>query len=262
MPVFAYYWQRVGLSNATRTFTLGTTLTASGLIPALSSGDDLFSSQVSALKTASAEATEIANEDQDSEDEDDDSNSNVDEGSDGIGTTQALNLDGILRDLATDVRCLLDLNPLIEAPLPKTLDKGKAVAQESIDPSWIPHQAYKDLVHRRFPTAHPDLTDRLARINLDRFQRLQQQKWLAVITDEEGTSDLQTVAGQSEFNDSGLGTSLATGSTYAETVMCYGDDRDTMVRVPGLSKTAKDGEPFKCLACCQTMVIKTEKAWK
>ncbi|KAH7367064.1 hypothetical protein B0T11DRAFT_336494 [Plectosphaerella cucumerina] len=241
------------------------------LIPGLNM-EDMLSSQVSSLRTLSAEAKdqvqhfEVEDDDDDEDEEgNEDGDSDATVSSDDNSETEAQSpaLDGILKDLAIDVRCLLDLSPLIEAPLPAFLDKGKAVVHESSATLWVPYQAYKDRIYRRFPTAHPAIADRLGKINLERFQRLQQQKWLATIpTFEEDTGDHQTVAGQSRFNDSGLGTSLATGSIYAETVMCYGDDGDALIRVPGLSKTAKAGEPFDCLACGMTMIIKTDKSWK
>jgi hypothetical protein len=66
----------------------------------------------------------------------------------------------------------------------------------------------------------------------------------------------------SKFHDSGVGTSVQTGSLYAETVMTYRRQGTHSVRIPPLSEEAKHGKPFDCLACGKEVTIRSNSAWK
>ncbi|KAI8711687.1 hypothetical protein NCS52_01432900 [Fusarium sp. LHS14.1] len=106
------------------------------------------------------------------------------------------------------------------------------------------------------------LVERLARANLGRFQKIQEEKSESLIKQEQHDETASRISGSIRYRDSALGTSLATGSIYAETVMAYGQSDDLAVRVPPLPEGAKSGVPFKCLACGRILSTKNNSAWK
>lgn len=180
--------------------------------------------------------------------------------------------DEIAEDIWTDVQCLLDLDPLIKHPAP---DLARAPQLLQLTPSeWKPHVAYIDRIRSRFPKADPTLVDRLGRANWERFlkgnaDREKNQKAEVEPAPEEqqaGVDVAGTVAHYTEpvskFHDSGLGTSINTGSAYAETLMSYRQEGGESVKIPPLPKEAKQGNPFECVACGGKLVITNSSAWK
>lgn len=82
---------------------------------------------------------------------------------------------------------------------------------------------------------------------------------------QEAQDKAGTIIADSKFHDSGVGTSLgaslAPTVSYAETTMSYNHDGQS-VRIPPLSKEAKSGLPFTCVACGRTVVITNNSGWK
>lgn len=187
--------------------------------------------------------------------------------------------DDILEDLATDVQCLIDLDSLIQCPAPEIKERRGGRGKAKVAPDWEPYRPYSDMIAHRFPEAAVSLVDRLARANWERFQRTnavreeniaaaaagQAQATAAAVAAAvivSGTRAQSSAATVSKFNDSGLGDSVRTGSTYADTVMSYRAQGQESVRVPPLPDGAKQGEPFNCIACSQQVTITNNSAWK
>lgn len=191
------------------------------------------------------------------------------EGSDSESSSESVSddWDQIASDMRTDVECLIDLEPLIKCPF---IDSRKAKShqtQTTETPQWTPLKLYSDRIANRFPVAQAELVERLARANWDRFQRIQLEKERNIVNrDDERVAqeaDLTTPTETgSAFQDSGLGTSLRTGSRYAETVMSYKQDNGHSIKVPQLPPEAKNGTPFCCLACGRRVRIRGDTMWK
>lgn len=190
-----------------------------------------------------------------------------------VSSDQPSDWDEIMEDLATEVECLLVLDPIIRCPAPdirtrRIHGKGKTAVD------WEPHLSYSDKISNRFPNAPGKLVDRMARANWERFLRTKaaREKNMAA-AEEQATGAAAAVAAgvqlensltepTSKFNDSGVGTSIHAGSGYAETMMSYQASGRESVRIPPLSEDAKQGKPFDCVACGRQLTITNNSAWK
>ncbi|KAK1759052.1 hypothetical protein QBC47DRAFT_97977 [Echria macrotheca] len=190
-----------------------------------------------------------------------DQGSDSDSSSDASYDVREDNLKEVLEDLKVDAQCLMDLDPLFKNPaLDLSLTKQKAA--ETIE--WAPEKAYCEKVQQRFPQASISLVHRLGKANWDRYLRLQYQRNTTHEPSESAPQDVDTgtVAG-SKFHDSGMGTSLPTASSYAETVMTYTAGTDgEKIRIPQLPEDAKRGESFECIACARLIRATTTTSWK
>ncbi|KAH7124218.1 hypothetical protein EDB81DRAFT_890307 [Dactylonectria macrodidyma] len=247
---------------------------AEGLIPTLGIRDE-YSAQVSSLRTASYEAKAMLQEgyhtSQDWETETDlDSTSDAesdrsDDSGQGSLILASRDFDELIADLKADVRCLHDMGPLIESPFVERPKQPENAAPVSLQITREAHQTYRDRISQRFPQAQDGLVERLAKANLDRFQRVQEEKRENLSKQQQQGSLNDTgsrISGSARYRDSALGTSLATGSIYAETVMAYGQSQGPAVRVPPLPERAKAGVRFDCLACGGNAPIKNNSVWK
>ncbi|KAK3290852.1 uncharacterized protein B0H64DRAFT_446673 [Chaetomium fimeti] len=174
--------------------------------------------------------------------------------------------DELAEDIWTDVQCLLDLDALIKSPAPDIVQVSRDNQKASVE--WKPHVVYTDRIRARFPRADPSLADRLGRANWERFLKgnADREKNEKGGFESSGIDAAGTIADCTEpvskFHDSGLGTSINTGSAYAETVMSYRREGGQSVQIPPLPKEAKQGKPFECVACGRKLVITDSSAWK
>jgi hypothetical protein len=130
-----------------------------------------------------------------------------------------------------------------------------------------PEKFFSDKIENRFPRIDVSLASRLGKINFERYLRcqtdrdaLEKEEGLPS-TQEEGPELAGTIIANSKFHDSGMGTSIAPTMTYAETIMSYGNEGQS-VRIPPLPKDAKAGLSFSCVVCGHTVVITNNSAWK
>ncbi|KAK3390130.1 hypothetical protein B0H63DRAFT_107437 [Podospora didyma] len=171
----------------------------------------------------------------------------------------------VAEDLKTDAQCLMELDPLFRNPV---LDLSSLKQKRPLHLiEWAPEKAYCDKVQQRFPRAEGSLVERLGEANWVRYLRCQEQRNSTdtQLRDREVVArqdDEQTVAASSKYHDSGLGTSLPTASSYAETIMTYGGGDGQKIRIPPLSAESKGGKPFPCVACGKTVRIMNNSAWK
>lgn len=158
-----------------------------------------------------------------------------------------------------DTMCLLDLEPLLSDPI--ILAEREPVRPNECE-IWHPSQLYRDKVRARFPEADECLIRRLGNANYYRYLRCQETRnrmQSAEVLSNDVVKDNHDGA-SSKFHDSGIGSSLPT--TYADTVMSYGDNDVRKVRLPPLPNRAKDGVPFACLCCGKMVLVRTNGAWK
>ncbi|KAH7007185.1 hypothetical protein EDB80DRAFT_842405 [Ilyonectria destructans] len=185
-----------------------------------------------------------------------------DSSSDGSSDFELDTIDEIVEDLRTDVQCLTELNPLIRNPV---FDRSSQKQKELEVADWAPQKAFCDKIEQRFPQADNSLVLGLGEANWWRFQTCQELRLKNELAEQQqlGTAkgDHETVA-DSKFHDSGLGTSLPTRSSYAETIMTYSGSNGQKTRIPPLTDEAKRGKPFPCVACGKVVRVTNNSAWK
>ena len=161
----------------------------------------------------------------------------------------------------------MELGPLLKQPV---LDLEHTPDTEGpICSIWSPHQAYVDLIENRFPLADSHITQHLGRANYERYVRCRAKKNAPTDGNDQKSSpamefpvpDPSVTVGASSFHDSGVGTSVPTLGSYAETLMSYRHE-DRCVRIPPLPEEAKEGKPFQCIVCGYSLRISNNKAWK
>ncbi|KAL7800166.1 hypothetical protein V8C37DRAFT_364329 [Trichoderma ceciliae] len=171
----------------------------------------------------------------------------------------------IAEDLRTDTCVLSGLDPLLKCPI-FDLQLEDTVESYALS-AWSPEKLFADKIENRFPGADAPLASHLGKTNYERYLRCQaardahESEEALPVTDQEGQGFTGTVIAKSKFHDSGIGTSLGLTSSYAETIMSYNHEGQS-VRIPPLPKEAKEGLPFTCIACGRTVVITNNSAWK
>ncbi|KAF3800991.1 hypothetical protein GCG54_00010268 [Colletotrichum gloeosporioides] len=235
---------------------IGKTL-SNKLAPLLTENKDDAHEQTKSLKDLLVEAKgELQRNDDESESDESESGTS--------SASESTDWEEIADDMWIEVECLLDLESLIESPF-MTFQRTK-----SIDPSaensqpGIGCQYYSDHIRYRFPDAELELVDRLGRASWNRFLRVQESKKTTendIKTEDGGTLPPQTEKG-THFHDSGLGTSLATRSAYAETAMSYKqkNQNSTSVKIPPMPTNA--GNAFECSICGRQVKFPNNSAWK
>jgi hypothetical protein len=243
-------------------------LTNTGLLPILPEVQQTqLASQVTRVTTAAGKLKYLIQQD-DAYDSDSDTSS---EASEAAGVTE---LDEIAEDLRTDTQCLMDLGSRFnEQAVGPTI-----ITEVAVDPTklsiWDPSTNFIDRIRWRFPRCDEALTERLGKANWARVLRYQEVKAQNIRPLETNIStSKQSVAAiamkpasskvaSTTFHESGLGTSIAEPSQYAETIVSYRGGNGESVRVPSLPEGAKKGIPFNCVACCNRIVITNKSAWK
>lgn len=171
----------------------------------------------------------------------------------------------IAEDLKTDTFVLSGLDPLLKNPVFDTQHEDNAKGYSL--PSWSPEKLFSDKIEKRFPCADAPLASHIGNINYQRYLRCQanrdahESEEPLSVTNQERQDCTGTVIADTKFHDSGVGTSLALTTSYAETTMSYNHEGQ-QVRIPPLPKEAKTGLPFPCVACGRTIVITSNSAWK
>jgi hypothetical protein len=177
----------------------------------------------------------------------------------------------VIKEVKTYVDCLVDLSSALECP---AVDPDHA-EDESRGPRLEKrnaHEYYSDLIVAKFPNASFDLVECLGKANWDRYQRLQLER-LNNSTGRTAHSDaisvrsavLKSHPSDSEFRDSGLGTSIPTQSTtYAETIISFVSNVSSgnRINVPPLPVEGRSGQPFECVACGRYIKATTNREWR
>jgi hypothetical protein len=149
-----------------------------------------------------------------------------------------------------------------------TLDICKRTSTNTMVTFSAAHHYHADLVLAKFPKAHSDLVECLGKISWDRYQRMQQEREdnaNANAVMHAPASAVKSLAAISDFQDSGLGTSVPSAPTrYAETVISFmtsiaGGKR---VQIPSLSAEAKAGAQFECHACGRHIRATNNRDWR
>jgi hypothetical protein len=209
------------------------------------------------------EATTFAIHDADGRDAD-----NSDSGSDGSSLSEQGSVEDTIEDLKTDIQCLVDLGPRYKEPI-----RDRAVAEKAALPaavaSWDPAEYLTSRICHRYPDADAELARSLGRANWNRFQRLRAAKEqnLREEAQQKTEPDLKppSTALASDFRDSGLGASVATPSSYAETLLSYHGTKGGSIKIPPVPPESLQGKWFACDICgrsCRLPRTNWKPFWK
>lgn len=171
------------------------------------------------------------------------------------------NIQEMTKDLQTDTLCLMELGDSLEDPI---LDSIKETERSPLNEAlvdWEPHKAFCEKVEVRFPGATELLVLRLGKANYERYIRCQQERETCEQIEVKEDSESQLLHG-SMFHDSGLGSSMPSATSYAETLMSYGNTSGRSVRIPPLPVEGVARKPFACFVCGKTVKITNDSAWK
>ena len=130
--------------------------------------------------------------------------------------------------------------------------------------TWNPAEYLASRIRHRYPNGQSDLVAILGRNNWDRMLRLAKAREQKAQQPVEGNKEQKaaTSVSRSEFHDSGLGTSIATPSSYAETVVSYHGSKGGSIKIPPLPAEAAGGKPFICGVCGDSIKISNTTLWK
>jgi hypothetical protein len=196
--------------------------------------------------------------------------SDSDSESDSSSASGEYRIEDTIEDLKTDIQCLVDLGPRFKEPI-----RDRALIEEVALPSqaaiWDPAEYLASRIRHRYPNSDAGFAGILGQTNWDRAQELYALK-------EANTRKVQRPAAKpelepglprsvvaSDFHDSGLGTSVATPSSYAETVLSYHGTNGGAVKIPQIPSEGLMGKPFPCDICghmCQLPVANWKSFWK
>ncbi|EUC42453.1 hypothetical protein COCMIDRAFT_51464, partial [Bipolaris oryzae ATCC 44560] len=177
-------------------------------------------------------------------------------------------VDVMIRRLKTYINCLIGLGTALECPAPdESHDDEPGVV--GLGPRFA-HDYHTDLIQAKYPVADVYLVQVLGKISWSRFLRMQRERDNNTAATPELQGLLAPLATKStglssEFQDSGIGTSLAKSqSSYAESTVSFmtsisGGER---VRIPPLPAEGENGQPFECIACAKIVRAENNREWR
>src|SRR5690242_256553 len=168
-----------------------------------------------------------------------------------------------VRSIKTYTSCLLDLGAALDCPAlePHHEDIPGLVTLEPRSADGY----YTELIRAKFPQAEIPLLQRLGEASWNRYQRLQKEREVNAQESSMLMYGAKSENGKSEFQDSGLGTSLPqTPSAYAETIVSFATSISggQRLNLPPLPAEAKQGLPFECNACGRHIRAANNREWK
>jgi hypothetical protein len=168
----------------------------------------------------------------------------------------------------TYTNCLMGLGTALVCPAPDDVHDDKPSVVEA-GPRFA-HDYHINLIQAKYPAADTPLLQVLGQISWSRFLRMQHERDNNTATTEEPQEMIapgvpKSIGPNSEFQDSGIGTSLAkTQSSYAPSTVSFmtsisGGER---VRIPPLPAEGKKGLPFECTACGKLVRATNNREWR
>jgi hypothetical protein len=167
-------------------------------------------------------------------------------------------LDDVVDDITAHLQCLSDLSSALEFPAkdPNPVEKVAILSQIQ---SMAPHQYHSMLIGERFGEANREIVFTLGQANWVRFKRIR-----ALHKGDDGgeMTDRQDTASVSEFQDSGMGTSLpateyAASSLFKSSAIKY----QSSARSPQMPLSAQEGVPFECSGCGKKVRMQSHQQW-
>jgi hypothetical protein len=199
-----------------------------------------------------------------SESTDDNDSSDSDISSDDL---ERSGMSRIVEDTKTYTECLVDLSAALQCPaMDQEQEDGPSIMRVEEREA---HDYHTQLLLAKYPSAQADLIGSLGKTSWNRYQRMVHERASnanAQMNVELHTAAIKSRIADSEFQDSGLGTSLpsAPPTSYAETVISYmtsiGEGK--RIQIPPLSTEAKNGAQFECNACGSKIRATTNRDWR
>jgi hypothetical protein len=210
--------------------------------------------ETAAFAIHSTDRTESDSDDSDSE-------------SDSSSNYESHALEDIIEDLKTDIQCLVDLGPRYKEPIRDRTVKEKAAIPPQ-GATWDQAEYLTARIHHRYPNADGVLAQILGQANWERAQRLYAAKEKNARIVQRPTVKVESASRPSgtvmasEFHDSGLGTSIPTASSYAETVFSYHGTKGGSVKIPPVPVEGQQGKEFACMICGCICQLPKRGGWK
>ena len=177
-------------------------------------------------------------------------------------------LQDIIEDLSTDIQCLVDLGSRFKEPIRDRPGKEEAALPTQLS-TWDLSKFMAARIRHRYPNGDDAFIEVQGRVNWERRQRLYALKeasnqGLQQLTPKPESATPKTLVA-SDFYDSGLGTSVATPSSYAETVFSYHGTSGGSIKIPPVPAEGLESKPFACDICgrpCQLPASNWKSFWK
>jgi hypothetical protein len=195
-------------------------------------------------------------------DEEEEDSSDDDSVVSGDDSTRCL-FSNMVEDITMYTKCLVDLGASLECP---AVDHGNVKQPMAlIVRQRLAHDYHAELISAKYPTADDELVTCLGKTSWNRYRRMQLERETNSIDENHVSSAVKSQAADSEFIDSGLGSSVPpVPSSYAESTVSFRTDitGGQRVQIPLLSAEAKRGEKFECNACGKNIRVKSSRAWR
>lgn len=168
-----------------------------------------------------------------------------------------------IEELNEYVGCLIELDLALENPVldPDVIEKQGQQHNASLELEQ--HHYFYLRIKDLFANISDDIAAHLGKAHWHRYCQLSEIRRNAE-EQEKKTPEVLDSQDSKTWHDSGIGTSIQTGTVYAKTIhskvsaMGYGKYSP----FPPLSKEAKSGDPFQCDACGQCIVVTKPRLWK
>ena len=177
-----------------------------------------------------------------------------------------------VQDLSFHIDCLVELAPAIEQNI-RRLKKNSQIEPLVHDALSIsnPAEAYILSIREKFKGAKDDLVYRLGEANWQRHVAV--RKSMDAISEEIPVPGISLDAAHSlferssAFHDSGIGTTVASQATYAQSHTSFASSKSEGEgegrRVPPMPAEVRAGKPFRCHICGDILSwIKHRNDWK
>ena len=181
--------------------------------------------------------------------------------------TVEMDVANVVKDLKQYSQCVLDLSAVFGQPFMHITSDS-----HDIDPSMglikdhDAHSYITRMIEEMYPEIDKQVADSLGKLAWERARlvRLEREKNISLNLPYE--APLKNL-GQSEFFDSGLGTSLGVDTFDIQSIASFisgfsRNEGSNSARLPPLSEDAKAGEPFECVACGKQVKISRRKDWR
>ncbi|KAL8377405.1 hypothetical protein RB595_008197 [Gaeumannomyces hyphopodioides] len=172
-------------------------------------------------------------------------------------------LQRIASNIRTLVQALVDLGPLFEEPIVDKETRHEAPARAEIS---TPVANLVSLIKYMFPKCEPETAHGIAAAVLSTWCQIQERAVSQSAREAEvrpAPPKAKTLV-ETLFHDSGIGTSIGTRSSYAETVRSYRgtSDKPVNIQLPEMPEKGRNGGSFRCEACQCTVRPGNSRHWK
>ena len=173
----------------------------------------------------------------------------------------------VVEDLKQYSQCVLDLSAVFgQQFMHITSDSRDPDGSMALTEDHEAHSYITRMIEEMYPEIDKQVANSLGKLAWERARlvRLEWEKNISLnLPFEAPLKDL----GQSEFFDSGLGTSLGADTFDIQSIASFisgfsRNEGSNSVRLPPLSEEAKAGEPFECMACGKQVRISRRKDWR